>query len=98
MRSRLVNFIDSCNDPFAVEIRYHPSCWRRYVNYSETTIPLQGVKYEEVKIMIINHVNDVIFVKSELRTLASLLYDFNQLLRNFNLKPCERTCAFKQIL
>ena len=98
MRSRLVTFMDACNDPFATEIRYHPNCWRKYITYSEKNIPLQGVKYEEVKIMMINHIKDNIFVRNELRTLVNLLHDYNQLLRNFNFEAIERTSSLKTMI
>ena len=49
------------------------------------------MKYDEVKIMMINHIKDNIFVRNELRTLVNLLHDYNQLLRNFNVEPIEST-------
>ena len=56
------------------------------------------MKYEEVKIMMINHIKYTIFVGNELRTLISLLHDYNQLLRNFNVEPIERTSTLKTMI
>ena len=101
MRSRLVTFIYTSNDPFATEIRYHPNCWRKYITYSERNI-FFGIylitRYKEVKIIMVNHIEDTIFVRNELRTLVSLLHDYNQLLRNFNFKPIERTSTLKTMM
>ena len=31
----LVTFIAACTDPFADEIRYHPTCWKKYIRLTK---------------------------------------------------------------
>eukprot|EP00112_Aurelia_sp_Birch-Aquarium-sp1_P007232 Seg1787.9 transcript_id=Seg1787.9/GoldUCD/mRNA.D3Y31 product="hypothetical protein" protein_id=Seg1787.9/GoldUCD/D3Y31 len=76
-------------DLFAAEIRYHKSCWKKYINatYSlESNDPrfhLQDVHLSEVKEMFFSHVRKVVIEMNEPRTLRGLLLDYENMLRNF---------------
>ncbi len=102
MRTRLLAFIAECNDPFAREVCYHPECWRKYVrpidNSSSTSLPLQGVRRQEVDQKMLQHVKSVIFEENEPRTLTGLLKDYNQLLDNHNFQRCEKSSNLRRML
>ena len=101
MKSRLVTFIAACTDPFADEIRYHPTCWRKYIRPTSddyNSIPYQNVQRMEIDQLMFIHVRKVIFQDNELRTLKGLLDDYNYLLSNHNFPKCERTSKLKSIL
>ena len=74
------------------EVRYHHSCWNKYVstnkvahNSKVSTDPhLQGVRKEEVNIMMHNYVDQYIFETNEPRSLSY----YDNLLENFNLRLC----------
>ena len=51
MRVRIETLIETCDDPYAVEVRYHASYWKKYITYKEMESPLQNVRLGEVKIM-----------------------------------------------
>ena len=91
MRSRivtLINFVDSGTDPFAVEIRYHLECWLQYVSHPKLSdqdhLHLQNVTLMEAKSLFFRHVKEVIFENHEIRTLQSLVKDYQKTLFNFN--------------
>ena len=72
MKYRLVTFIAACTDPFADEIRYHPTCWRKYIRSTSddyNSIPYQNVQRLEIDQLIFIHVRKVIFQDNEPRTL-----------------------------
>ena len=73
MRARIVTFIETCDDPYAVEVRYHASCWKKYITYKEMNIPLQNVRLGEVKIMWLEHVKELLLEASEPRSSKTLL-------------------------
>ena len=85
LRSRILSFIDSWHDPYAAEIQYHPMCWKKYITYKKRDIPLQKVRQTEVRILMLKHVKEVIFVSNEPRSLKCLLGDYNILLTNYNM-------------
>ena len=100
MKSRLVTFIAACTDPFADEIRYHPTCWRKYIRSTSddyNSIPYQNVQRLEIDQLMFIHVRKVIFQDNEPRTLKGLLDDYNHLLLNHNFPKCERTSTLKSI-
>ena len=71
-KTRLQNLITGCTDPFAVEIRYHPVCWRNYISNTKDEVedlPYQNVQVKEVKQLFLNYAKNVIFEKNEPRTL-----------------------------
>ena len=92
-KTRLQNLITGCTDPFAVEIRYHPVCWRKYISNTKDEVedlPYQNLQVKEVKQLFFNHIKNVTFEENEPRTLKSLLEDYNKMLENYNFKRCER--------
>ena len=96
-KSRLVTFIAACTDPFADEIRYHATYWRKYIRPTSddhNSIPYQNVQRMEIDQLFI-HVRKVIFQDNEPRTLKGLLDDYNHMLSNHNFPKCERTSKLK---
>ena len=91
-------FIDSCHDPYAAKIRYHPMCWTKYITYKERDIPLQKVRQTEVRILMLKHVKEVIFVSNEPRSLKCLVDDYNILLTNYNMDKITRVTTVKEML
>ncbi|KAK4304158.1 hypothetical protein Pmani_023878 [Petrolisthes manimaculis] len=91
MRERLVTFIGATADPFAVEIRNHRSCWRKYISSNAQTgnddpkLHLQHVQLSEAREILFKHVRTVILDDHELRTLQSLLQDYLRIASNFGL-------------
>ena len=86
------NSIESTSDPFAVEIRYHRSCWRKYISsYTQTgkddpMLHLQHVRLSEAREIFFKHVRTVVLEEHEFRTLQSLLQDYIRILSNFGMK------------
>ena len=88
MKSSLVTFIAACTDPFADEIRYHPTCWRKYIHPTSddyNSIPYQNVQRMEIDQLMFIHVRKVISQENERRTFKGLLGYYNHLLSNYNL-------------
>jgi len=90
MRDRINCLIDSAGDqPYALEIRYHPKCWLKYVrNYQRMSeddkLPhVHNVTLREAQTMFFNHIRKVIFEEHELRSLQSLLRDYNSLISQY---------------
>ena len=87
MRDRILMLIDAIPDPFALEIGYHRSCWKKYVSASQCSedgqLHAQDVRLSEVREIFFKHVRFVVFEEHELRTLQSLLSDYKALLRNY---------------
>ncbi len=56
MRDRILRFIDCTHDPFATEIRYHRSCWNKYIaavyagDQEQPDVHLQNVRPSEAAI------------------------------------------------
>ena len=88
MRDKIITLISSTPDPFAAEIRYHKTCWNKYIhpvyNHDDDgSIHLQDVCANEVKELFLKHVRTVIFERNEPRTLQGLLLDYKHFLNNF---------------
>ncbi len=106
MRDRILAVIDSTNDPFAAEIRYHRGCWKRYVQPvyrteegEDTTLHLQSVRYAEVQQMFFQHVQKVVFELKEPRSLQGLLLDYTSLMKNFGFDmTTTKSSTIKQLL
>ena len=77
------------DDPYAYEIRYHKSCWlnhvRKYQKLSEDDkMPLmQSVTFREAQTIFFDHVRVVIFQEHELRSLQSLLSDYQLIVSKY---------------
>ena len=72
MRDRILTVIANTTDPFAVEIRYHCSCWKKFIspiyenNNSMPNIHLQSyVHLAEVRQLFLKHVHKVILDLNE---------------------------------
>ena len=83
MRERINCLIEFTSEqPYAVEIRYHPKCWLKFVrSYQKMSeddkLPrLQSVTLREAQTIFFDHVTSVIFQEHELRSLQSLLRDY----------------------
>ena len=105
MRERILTVIDSTPDPFASEIRYHRSCWMKYVKphykHSDSSgdrMHLQNVQLTEVRQMFFRHVRTVVLEMNEPRTLQGLLVDYNQMSANFGFETVIKTSTIKQML
>ncbi|KAL8590504.1 hypothetical protein ACOMHN_010940 [Nucella lapillus] len=90
MRDRINCLIDSAaDDPFAMEIRYHRKCWWKYVRgfkklSEDDKIPcMQNVSRREAQTMFFDYVRTVIFQEHELRSLQSLLQDYNAIVSRY---------------
>lgn len=105
MRDRILSVIDSTPDPFASEIRYHRSCWVKYVKpfykssgSSSDQMHLQNVRLTEVREMFFKHVRKVVLEMNEPRTLQGLLVEYNQISSNFGFESVTKTSTIKQML
>ena len=85
---KLLTLIEATTDPFAVAIRYHRSCWTKYISSSrqdDSKLHLQHVQISEVRKMFFKYVRMVVLEQHELRRLQSLLQYYIHLLSNFGL-------------
>ena len=103
MHDRILAVINAIHDPFAAEIRYHRSCWRKYVltgrQDDAEKLHVQDVCQSEIKQLFIKHVRSVVFQQHELRTSQSLLADYNALLRKCGFDPVSTKSTYiKEIL
>ena len=96
MFDRMLALIAATVDPFASEIRYFMSCWKKYVSpmyhsgyNSEKQMHVHNTRIAEVKQMFFQHVSEVIFELQEPRTLQGLLRDYANLLNNYGLTAVE---------
>lgn len=86
MRGRITTLINSCTDPFAEEIYYHPGCWKiNLKKCSDTSESNESSTSGDIDKVFLNHVKDVIIDRNEPRTLQGLLEDYNSLLEKHNL-------------
>ncbi len=88
MRDRILAVIAATPDPFATEIYYHRSCWKKHVRPTyevneSTSIQVQNVRITEVSEMFFQHVRKVILEMNEPRTLQGLLLDYRNIVDNF---------------
>ena len=86
----MVTFINSTSDPFATEIYYHESCWKKYLRptYDTSdlkTIHLQNIRLTGINQIFLEHVRNVIIELHEPRTLTSLLLDYQNITKNFGI-------------
>ena len=99
MRNRLLALIAATPDPFATEIYYHRSCWKRKVkpvydtNASTSVNFVQNIRTSEVHQLFLNHVSKVIFELDEPRTLTGLLMDYKSIATNFGFATDDYTTA-----
>eukprot|EP00794_Sanderia_malayensis_P017851 gene17851-19634_t len=105
MRECILAVIRCTPDPFAAEIRYHKSCWKKYISptYSwesnDQRFHLQDVHLSEVKEMFFSHVRKVVIEMNEPRTLKGLLLDYENMLRNFGFDTnTTKTSTIKNML
>ncbi|KAG0719553.1 hypothetical protein GWK47_050228 [Chionoecetes opilio] len=83
----LIAYIPDSQTAFGLEIRYHRSCWRKYVSDHKplsdvSTQHLQRVNLREAQALFFHHIRQVIFKDHEIRTLQSLLQDYNPPVRS----------------
>ncbi|MES9882370.1 MAG: hypothetical protein ABW185_15975 [Sedimenticola sp.] len=89
MRDRINKLIDATTDPYSVEIRYHHKCWLKYVvpfekmSVEEALPLLHDVTFREAQTMFIDHAREVIFVEHEIRTVQSLLRDYQNIVGHY---------------
>ena len=107
LRDRIFTVIANITDPFAVEIRYHSSCWKKFISpiYHEDdnsmpNIHLQSyVHLAEVCQLFLIHVHKVILDLNEPRTLQGLLLDYNNILHNFRYdESSTKSSTIKQMI
>ena len=86
--STLIDFITSGTNSFAIEVRYHHSCWQEHVSHpvlsDEDRIHLQNVSLIEAKYLFFRHLQQVIFEEHEIRFLQSLLKEYMTIMENYN--------------
>ena len=88
MRDRILAVIAVTPDPFATEVYYHRSCWKKYTRQTyeddnSLSIHVQNVRMTEVNEMFRPHVRTVILELNEPRTLRGLLLDYQNIAGNF---------------
>ena len=90
MRDRINCLIDSVADqPYAHEIRYHHSCWLKHVRHfqkmsDDDKLPcMNNVTLREAQTIFFDHIRTVIFHEHELRSLQSLLQDYNTIISQY---------------
>ena len=101
MKSCIVTYIAACTNPSADEIRYHPTCWRKYIHPTSddyNSSPYQNVQRMEIDQLMFIHVRKVIFQDNESRTSKGLSDDYNHLLSNHNFPKCKRMSKLKSII
>jgi len=106
MRDRIDSLIDyAADDPYAVEIRYHNKCWLKYVrNFQKMSeddkLPcMHNVNLREAQTIFFDHIRAVIFDEHELRSLQSLLRDYNSIISRYGFPTSSIKSSFiKDIL
>ena len=90
LRGRLTRLIDSTtalSDPYANDIMYHHACWMKHVHNTvfkaDDIMHLQNVSLSEAQNLFFRHVDTVIFVDREIRSLQSLLTDYRRIVSDF---------------
>ena len=85
LRERITSLIHSTDDPFAVEIRYHESCWKMYASRKSTgdNIHVANVQLKEAHNVFFTRVQIIIFEEHEIRTLQGLLADYKIIVGNY---------------
>ena len=89
IRTRITTLTDVINfgtNPFAIEVRYHHSCWQEHISHpvlsDEDHIHLQNVFLIEAKYLSFKI--SLLFEEHEIRTLQSLLKEYMTIMENYN--------------
>ena len=101
MRERITSLIHSTDDPFAVEIRYHESCWKTYASRKTTgdNIHVANVQLKEAHNVFFTRIQIIIFEEHEIRTLQGLLADYKIIVGNYGYQvESTKTSYIKEIL
>jgi len=106
MRERINCLIDyTADDPYAIEIRYHNKCWLKYVrSYQKMSeddkLPrMHNVNLREAQSIFFDHIRTVIFEEHKLRSLQSLLTDYNSIISRYGFPTSAARSSFiKDIL
>ena len=107
MRDHILTVITNTKDPFAVEIRYHRSCWKKLISpiYHEDNNSIQNIHLQsyvhlaEVCQLFLKHVQKVILDFNEPRTFQGLLLDYNNILHNFSYdESSTKSSTIKQMI
>ena len=84
----LIDFIDYGTDIFAIEVRYHYSCWQEHMSHpvlsDKDYIHLQNVSIIEAKYLFFRHVQMIILEEHEIRTLESLLKEYMTIMEYYS--------------
>ena len=90
LRDRLTLLEDSTStisDPFANDIMWHHSCWRKYISQTQfapdDAIHLQEICLTEARICFFRQVDEVIFTEREIHLLQSLLSDYKRIVNDY---------------
>ncbi len=90
MRDRINTLIEFADDdPYAFEIRYHLKCWLKYVRRfqkmsEDDKLPrMHNVTLREAQTIFFDHIRTVICEEHELRSLQSLLRDYNVMISRY---------------
>lgn len=90
MRDRINCLIESATDqPCALEIRYPTKCWLKYVrsyqkmSEDDRLSRMHNVTLQEAQTIFFDHIRMVIFNEHELRSLQSLLRDYNSIISRY---------------
>ena len=101
MKERIVRLINSIQDPFATEIRYHEKCWLKYVtnNPGRENFHMEKVDLQTAKNFYFSHVQIVIFEEHEISTVQGLLADYKTIVGNYGFSTgCIRSSSIKELL
>ena len=93
--------IDSTDDPFAAEIRYHEKCWATYANRKGTSdnTHIENVHLGEAQEIVFSRVQKVVFGEHEIRTLQGLLVDYKVIIGNYGFSTDSiKSSSLKEIL
>ena len=105
-RSRLDTLISSipdCHNAFGLEIRYHRKCWLENISNKdpltdESSQHLQKVNFREAQALFFEYIQQVIFRDHEIRTLQSILQEYNRILSNYGHDSKVKSSYLKEIL
>ena len=97
---QVIESVSALSDPFAADIRYHPKCWQHYVSNigrvfeSVTTMDVQSATLQEARGVFFKHVDNVIFVEHEIRSLQSLLNDYKHIVGDYGYSVGEMKSSY----
>ena len=103
MQMRLKALTLSINDPFAEEIRYHASCFSKYVEIpaikrQKEYLNYLNLKLSDLKNIFAENVRKSIIEDGEIRTLKSLQNDYRLLYQSFGFDKQSHHQGIKNIL